>query len=242
VARLLSGPQAPRAWLGYRVLKRLKQAPRVGGRQKLNADATSHAVLPWQWAHNHSPTHHETVPGLMPLPFLRRMLITPARYPVEQPACHEDGCCSPAWLPAGAPAIPTNSATTTAHSQQRPSQSNPAASYTIPTGQRARRQAITATGRDRRNKESHSAPSTGPSTRDATTPRAGGHAGASGWARCWIICTQHVIAIAAAPPHASADSHTKITDVARPPARPLVIDQQLADQPWLGRRPHSSAA
>jgi hypothetical protein len=46
-----------------------------------------------------------------------------------------------------------------------------AASCTIPTDLRTRRRTTTATGTDRRNKKSHSAPSTGPSTCDAPTTR-----------------------------------------------------------------------
>jgi Transposase IS116/IS110/IS902 family len=41
--------------------------------------------------------------------------------------------------------------------------------YAIPKDLRARRNTITATGTDRRSKESPGAPSTGPSTHDATT-------------------------------------------------------------------------
>lgn len=41
--------------------------------------------------------------------------------------------------------------------------------YTIPNDLRARRNTLINTRTDRRNKESHSAPSTGPSTPDATT-------------------------------------------------------------------------
>jgi len=44
--------------------------------------------------------------------------------------------------------------------------------HAIPKDLRARRRTTTDTGTDRRNKESHSAPSTGPSTPNATTPTA----------------------------------------------------------------------